>query len=444
MSEKLKPLIDVLDSLEEYFDSTSMPSGLLSHGWGWHYPYLSKEDLGKVFRNFKNKLSIYKDQEPDCDVEIINAHVKNLTELKNNLSGYASNNANFNAMSASVFGSIYVILSDLETQLLSWDVLSSKNLLPKRLSGRCLGIKNQLDALDTDTSGLQKKIDEINSAHSAAEALPTDLALLKQTREQVIKFNKDTENEVSGLLAKTLKAKQDAQVTLSETIAIKEATDQHLTRLKSAEVEAQKIIKQCDSALQIATTEGIAAGFEQKAEQLRKSIYLYILGLVIALVSGATMGFFRVDALSSVLNNSLTTGQAVLHTMMAVFSIGGPLWLAWICTQQINHRFRLSEDYSYKATVSKSFMGFKKLAERFDPETEERLFNSTLDRLDEMPLRLIEGKDYNSPWHEFIDSDAFKKAVDTFPQLAREAGRFANSTKLKKIKSKSQTAKSPL
>lgn len=61
-----------------------------------------------------------------------------------------------------------------------------------------------------------------------------------------------------------------------------------------------------------------------------------------------------------------------------------------------------------------------------------------------MPLRLIEGKDYNSPWHEFIDSDAFKKAVDTFPQLAREAGRFANSTKLKKIKSKSQTAKSPL
>ena len=56
----------------------------------------------------------------------------------------------------------------------------------------------------------------------------------------------------------------------------------------------------------------------------------------------------------------------------------------------------------------------------------------SLHRFDEMPLRLVSGKDYNSPWHEFIDSEAFKKAIDMVPSLAKEAGRFAESTKLNK------------
>ncbi|GJC02592.1 hypothetical protein KAM384_38730 [Aeromonas caviae] len=93
---------------------------------------------------------------------------------------------------------------------------------------------------------------------------------------------------------------------------------------------------------------------------------------------------------------------------------------------------KLSEDYSYKATVAKAFTGFRKISEDFNQETSERLFNSTLDRFDEMPLRLVSGKDYNSPWHEFIDSEAFKKAIDMVPSLAKEAGRFAESTKLNK------------
>jgi len=202
-------------------------------------------------------------------------------------------------------------------------------------------------------------------------------------------------------------------------------------KVTSSAKEAEKLVEQCDDALQITTTQGLAAGFDQKARELKNSIWVWIFGLLIALVAGAWIGSERVEAFTQALNNNLTAGQAILHTVMSVFSIGGPLWLAWISTQQINQRFKLSEDYSYKATVAKSFTGFKKFAERFEPETEERLFNSTLDRLDEMPLRLIEGKDYNSPWHEFVDSESFKNAMATFPSLAKEAGKFANKAALK-------------
>ncbi|ELQ2338142.1 hypothetical protein QTG67_004288, partial [Vibrio vulnificus] len=61
-------------------------------------------------------------------------------------------------------------------------------------------------------------------------------------------------------------------------------------------------------------------------------------------------------------------------------------------------------------------------------------------RLDEMPLRLVEGKDYNSPWHEFIDSEAFKKALAMVPELANSASRFAANTKLKGKPNKSTVA----
>uniref|UniRef100_UPI0025B6CE63 hypothetical protein n=1 Tax=Aeromonas caviae TaxID=648 RepID=UPI0025B6CE63 len=172
---------------------------------------------------------------------------------------------------------------------------------------------------------------------------------------------------------------------------------------------ASSLVEQCDDALQITTTQGLAAGFDQKAKELQKSIWVWIIGLLVALAFGIGIGSSRVADFTEALKGDLTAGQAILHTIISIFSIGGPLWLAWISTQQINHRFKLSEDYSYKATVAKAFTGFRKISEDFNQETSERLFNSTLDRFDEMPLRLVSGKDYNSPWHEFIDSEAFNR-----------------------------------
>ena len=262
--------------------------------------------------------------------------------------------------------------------------------------------------------------------------MPTDLASLKEAKRELA-------NLISTASKELATAKKDLSALKEESVAFKnearkssEVAELLKEKTSSSAEAASKLVDECDDALQIATTQGLAAGFDQKAIELKRSIWVWIFGLLIALGAGAWIGAERVDAFTLVLTNELTAGQAILHTIMSIFSIGGPLWLAWISTQQINQRFKLSEDYSYKATVAKSFTGFKKFAERFDPSTEERLFNSTLDRLDEMPLRLIEGKDYNSPWHEFTDSDSFKTAISMFPTLAKEAGKFANKADLKK------------
>jgi len=85
--------------------------------------------------------------------------------------------------------------------------------------------------------------------------------------------------------------------------------------------------------------------------------------------------------------------------------------LAWIATKQIGQRFRLVEDYAYKASVAKAYEGYRKEAVRIDKDLEARLFASALTRLEEAPLRLIEEKTPGSPWHEFVESDAFHQAL---------------------------------
>lgn len=59
--------------------------------------------------------------------------------------------------------------------------------------------------------------------------------------------------------------------------------------------------------------------------------------------------------------------------------------------KQIGQRFRLAEDYAFKATVAKAYEGYRKEAARHnDPELEKKLFTLALTRLEEPPLRLIE------------------------------------------------------
>ena len=432
MSEKLLSLIEQLESLKVLIDNATInEAGFARHGW--NQVHLKKEDLTYYVGNHIEKLKSYGDSDITEGLSsTIDGHIDNIEALKGKVGTYLTDNAaHLISFVPVVLLTLSTIFDDIEYELFSFDNVQDKKLLPKGLAARLRSTKTQLDSIDESARSLNSKVTLINEAHEAAESLPTDLASLKEAKkelEQVTKLSKkeltDTKKEIDVLKNEVLGFKNDAKKFFEES-------EKYRNQTQNFSNEAGKLVEQCDDALQITTTQGLAAGFDQKAKELRDSIWIWIIGLLIALVSGAWVGAERVNAFTAVLNSDLTAGQAIIHTVMAIFSIGGPLWLAWISTRQINQRFKLSEDYSYKATVAKSFTGFKKFAERFDSTTEERLFNSTLDRFDEMPLRLVDTKDHNSPWHEFTDSEAFKSAIDMVPALAKEAGKFANKASLK-------------
>jgi hypothetical protein len=99
--------------------------------------------------------------------------------------------------------------------------------------------------------------------------------------------------------------------------------------------------------------------------------------------------------------------------LLSVFSIGAPLWFAWLSTRQINQRFKLAEDYAYKSSVAKAYEGYRNEASKTsNGEFQKRLFDSALSRLEEPPLRFMQEHDHSTPWAELLNSKAFQQFLD--------------------------------
>ncbi len=442
MQNDLHKIIAIATNIKNTIKQSNIPDNTFDQMYGWNHIHMHKSQLIIYIENFITRLNSYLKLETDNSfLENIEMHTENLVRLNNTIANYFTNNGNQTIyMVPSIILTFNTISFDIDSHYFSWKSIEDQKLVPSNLKRRLRSINERINTLETESEKINEKVDAINAAYDAATSLPVDLADLNEAKEKLTSHLSESESEIRKAKDGINQVKDEIQQIKVKSDGLHKESMTNSDIIKSQADTAKILVDQCDDALQITTTQGLAAGFDQKAKELRNSIWIWIIGLLVALGVGAYMGSLRVDAFTKALENDISAGQALLHTIVSIFSIGGPLWLAWISTQQINQRFKLSEDYSYKATVAKSFTGFKKFAERFDLETEQRLFNSALDRLDEMPLRLVEGKDYNSPWHEFIDSEAFKMALKMVPTLAQEAGRFANLTKLKKKPKETPTA----
>lgn len=294
-------------------------------------------------------------------------------------------------------------LSLFRTALLpaiGWQVLPDPKSLPSSLAKRARAAQAELDQLAPNLEQLSKQIDEIQSAHKVADSLPIDLQALAVARDKVTKSSNE---------AVLIGEKIDEAWTESH---------KRLDWMKGHADEAKKLIEQCETAYHITTTKGLAGAFDQRAGTLAWSMWAWVGGLVIALVAGSYFGGHKIELLASSLQApNLNWGSIAMQTVLSIFSIGAPLWFAWISTKQIGQRFRLAEDYAYKASVAKAYEGYRKEAARIDPDFEARLFGSALTRLEEAPLRLVEKDSHGSPWHELANSEAVRRACDSAPEL---------------------------
>ena len=163
----------------------------------------------------------------------------------------------------------------------------------------------------------------------------------------------------------------------------------------------------------------MAAAFSERSKELARSMWFWIVGLVAALATGSFLGTNQLLALSDAFSSpGASASVIVLNILLSILSVGAPVWFAWLSTKQIGQRFRLSEDYGFKASVSRAYEGFRREAARFDEDMGAKLLGSALARLDELPLRLVEEQSHGSPWHELTSSDVVKKAMNEIPGFA--------------------------
>lgn len=272
--------------------------------------------------------------------------------------------------------------------------------LPSQLAKKITRISAELDAVVVDKDTLNERMQMINEAHATAESLPEDLFSLQEARRKVEKLS--SESSVDGAEIKKKLGDAAYRVGLIEDLS----------------GQAEKLVAQCEEAYRVTTTKGLAGAFEQRATGLNTSIQLWVIALVVSLCVAAFLGGQRVELLSKNLGEvDPKWGVIWLNFALSILSVGAPLWFAWVATKQVGQRFRLAEDYGYKASVAKAYEGYRREAAKLDPEFAARLFGSSLTRLEEAPLRLMEATSHGSPLHELLNSKKAQEAIATVPAL---------------------------
>lgn len=283
---------------------------------------------------------------------------------------------------------------------IGWQVIPDPKSLPSALARRVRAAQAELDQLAPDLGDLTKKIHEIQTAHQVADSLPIDLQALAEARD------------------KLSRASSEGALTEERLRNAWHESEKYLKWTQESHEEAAKLIAQCEAAYQITTTKGLAGAFDQRAIRLGWSMWAWVFGLIVALGIGSLIGAHRLEVLSAALQSPTPNwGGIVTQVVLSLLSVGAPLWFAWLATKQIGQRFKLAEDYAFKASVAKAYEGYRKEAARIDTAFEHRLFGSALSRLEEAPLRLVETSSHGSPWHEAANSEAVRRTMDAMPEL---------------------------
>lgn len=291
------------------------------------------------------------------------------------------------------------------------DKLAEARTRNRRVFQQLSSAEREVKGLRDRTSALDDMVSRIEGAYTAAENLPTDLQIIRDGKELISQLTGDANKEHDRIVR-----------TRENTSAIEE-------QMRESAKSAETIIDRSHAAYSAATSVGLAAAFDRRSESLSRSMRYWVFGLFAALIAAGVLGWVQLSSLTTILNTSGASVTAILmNVILAILSIGAPVWFAWLSTKQIGQRFRLAEDYAFKASISQAYEGFRKEAERIDENLEKELLASALKRLDELPLRLVERESHGSPLHEFASSKTVRKFISKI-MSSRETPEAASESK---------------
>lgn len=357
--------------------------------WGWNCPALTRHDLAKVIRSTAERIRQLSTNQIDTHLSALLPDLpRRMQLLTNDTLPHLYNGHCSNAYPA-IKQTIDWINEELSFYLppsVDWQDIESQKLMPRALLRRLRSIDSQITNLEGKSVDLGSQITLINDAHAAAESLPTDLKELEEARTNLERALNDLD-----ALGKTAETAERSIAGI-------------LTNVQGYESQAAALVEKCDSAYSAATTKGLAEAFNKRANRLANSMWVWSLALVISLGLGAWLAQDRIAMIKDLLaGESPNLSLIWINIVLSAFTVAAPVWFAWVATKQIGQRFRLAEDYAFKASIAQAYEGYRREAISIDEALARRLFATALDRLDEAPLRLVETPTHGSPWHELAN-----------------------------------------
>lgn len=392
MHKALENLSITLDGLAKAIIAGKPDSNTFAAQFGWNAPAISSAQAADLASQFisliksSNVESLTKEQEQNialCQSSIVAFQNTSLPYF-------------FNGNIAGAYPTYLALIESIRNvieRIHGWQNVPKANSIPAALARKLESIEASIDNIVIDRERLTSKVSLINEAAETAEALPITLKQLNETKASLDR-SAGTASEYIGKMQ-----------------TLHEQSDQTLLAIRENASEAATLAKQSSEAYAATTSIGLGGAFEAEAKSLVLSIRFWVVGLVVALFAGAVVGYIRFPQLSQALSTSKSDPIIiVVELTISILSLGLPLWFAWMATKQIQERFKLSQDYAFKANVAKAYEGYRREAVRFDSKIEERLFVAALQRLEQEPLRLVDPKTYPSPYHE---SGILSAATDT-------------------------------
>lgn len=392
---------DVYDALRRVADAVvsnhpSQNDALFSDQWGWVAPAINRHEAAALASTLAKDIEQV-DKYPDGADVSADEIVRRISHLQTQIVPHM-----YNGNIGQAYPAYAATLEAIRKVVLpsqTWTV-QNRTMLPAALVRKAAAAQGRLDELEKSIPQLADKIAEINSAHAVADNLEVDLQALAEAR-----------NKVERAVEESVRKEAQLNSLLSHS-----TNSENLLR-ERADIAA-KLVAQCEEAYHITTTKGLAGAFDQRAISLRWSMRGWVVGLSIALLGGSWIGAVRLESLAQALSVANPKWPLVIsQLLLSLLGVGAPVWFAWLATKQIGQRFRLAEDYAFKASVSKAYEGYRKEAAQLDPEFQSTLFRSALTRLDEAPLRLVEAHQHASPVQDFANSEVVKNAFNVAPDL---------------------------
>lgn len=413
IQNELKTLIDMLQAQipnDEPFGN--------AHG-NWTFPGLSKNELIEEIQSTINFIDDHETENLGEFEQRIYDYERRLIHLYNQTIPNMWNNAG-QAVPAFMF-TIQGLRKVLSAALATDNRAETMRRL-RNLKAQVTRMEAQFNDLDPIASSILEMAERIVDAHDTAEQLPESLESLREAQET------------------TSRISDEVKTNRDEVGDARKLSDEIVIELKQIEAIAEDVLKRCETAYAAATSVGLAASFDERSKSLSYSMWFWVAGLAGALLVGGILGTIQIRELLNVLNvKNESESIVVMNAILSLFSVGAPIWFAWLATKQIGQRFRLSEDYAYKASIARAYEGFRREAARIDKDMEAQLLGSALNHLDELPLRLVEDDSHGSPWHELASSEVVKSALKNVPGFAGQvkelAGRAVEAVKRPKEKS---------
>jgi len=410
MNSTLKNILDELGQVSAALDqySNNEPYSITSNNWS--FPGLTKTELIDKINEIAELIRARGPENLGTQEKLVQDYIRRLAFIRNNTVPNLPGNAGLGVptLILTLDGLSKALAPVLRTD---GDIANELSQTSKRILTRLRALETRLGDTEPRATRLAEMVKRIELAYDAADQLPIDLQQLTEDREKVAALLKSAQEDRALIQQDQV----DAALLMSQ--------------LSSKNEEASAVLAHCNSAYAAATSQGLAAAFAERSQDLSRTMWIWTLSFIAALGVGAYFGTQRVHEIEALLKNPAMTNWALgINLFLAAMSVGAPIWFGWLATKQINQRFRLSEDYAFKAAVSRAYEGYRKEAARIDKDMEAKLLSSALTRLDEQPLRFVETANHGTPWHELASSDAVKTALNTVPGFAEKIVEFARST----------------